>query len=176
MFERRTWRAALGSVGLVLALLACHAPATDASWTGQQWVTSSFATMTVPPPAVTSCSGTALSTAVKIGWMLPASGGYTPADIEFGGSTSGLGTVGELLGATTSATTGPVNGVYTTTLSSSVLGGVLGSLLGETIYISVWTKFKPSSGISSVWVSAPVGYTVTYPAVLGLLGGTCGSP
>jgi hypothetical protein len=176
--RRRLWTLVLACVATlgIVASGSVQPTATEASWTSADQTKAAFVAITVPSPAVTSCSGTALSTAVTIKWTLPTTGGYTTADVEFGGSSTGLGTVGNLLGASTSATTGPVNGVYTTTLSSSVLGGVLGSLLGTTIYISLWTKYKPSSGISSTWVSAPVGYKVTYPAVLGVLGGTCSAP
>lgn len=179
MAERRgTVLAPLTCVLLIGALLtgAVRSSETDASWASQQTTSATAVTITVPSPTVTSCAGTAFSTAVTITWSLPASGQYTTADIAFGVSQSGLGTVSEALGANTSATTGPVNGVYTTTLSSSLLSGILGSLLGETIYISLWTMYKPSSSITSSWVSQPVGYKVTYPAILGVLGGTCSSP
>ena len=176
MAERR-WRlaAALGLAMVVLAALSMRPTTTDASWTSTQQGAATAATLTVPPPSVNGCAGVALSASVTISWTLPAGGQYTTADIAFGASSSGLGTLGQLLGANTSATTGPVNGVYTTTVSSTLLTGLLGSVLGETIYISLWTMYKPSSGVSSSWVSTPVGYKVTYPLVLGVLGGTCSS-
>jgi len=164
--------AALG----LLAAIVVHPAETDASWTSQQQSTASVPTGIVAPPAVSSCAGTALSTAVTIKWSLPSSGQYTTADIAIGVTKTGLGTATKALGATTSATTGPVGGVYTTTLSSALLSGLLGTILGQTIYISLWTMYKPSMSVSSVWVSPPVGYKVTYPAVLGALGGSCGAP
>jgi hypothetical protein len=164
--------AALGT----LAALVVHPAETDASWTSQQQSTASVSSGTVAPPVVSGCAGTALSTAVTIKWSLPPSGQYATADIAFGVTKTGLGTATEALGATTSATTGPVGGVYTTTLSSTLLSGLLGSILGQTIYISLWTMYKPSVGVTSTWVSSPVGYKVTYPAVLGALGGSCSAP
>jgi hypothetical protein len=165
-------------VALALVSLVCIGRTivptpTDAAWTATNVARATLSAATVLPPSVSGCSGTALSTTVRIDWSLPTSGGYTAADIAFGVNSSGLGTLTELLGGTTSATTEQDNGVYTTTLSSGLLSGIVQSLLGETIYISLWTMYKPSSGISSTWVSKPVGYAVTYPLVLGLVGGTC---